>query len=133
MSAENVRIKYTGSALPGNAETVTIFDTTKLGSSTAGAVPIANFAALAGLNRLYVTFINDAAGTLKSYSSENGGTTWTQISSTAVAASAGNADTPFDYLIEPYQDWKLEWLNGATPQTTFRVAAALQGQRNPGV
>ena len=91
----------------------------------------AGFMAMAMLNRLYLTLINDQAGTLKSYSSENRGTTWTQISSTAVAASAANSENPYDYLIEPYSDWKLEWVNGATPQTTFRVAAALQGQRNP--
>lgn len=128
MAADNVRIKYTGSALPGNAETVTIFDTTAGGGQMG-----AGFMALAELNRLYLTIINDQAGTLKSYSSENRGTTWTQISSTAVAASAANSENPYDYLVEPYLDWRLLWVNGATPQTTFRVAAALQGQRNPGV
>lgn len=128
MSAENVRVRYTGSALPGNAEVVSIFDTTAGGGQMGAA-----FMATAGLNRLYVTFINNQAGTLKSYSSEDRGATWTQISSTAVAASAASSENPYDYLIESYADWKLEWTNGATPQTVFRVAAALQGQRNPGV
>lgn len=125
MSAENVKVKYQGTALPGNAEVVSIFDTTKgMG---------ADFMAMTGLNRLYLTLINSQAGTLKSWSSEDRGTNWTQVSSTAVAASAANSENPYDYLVEPYSDWKLEWTNGATPQTVFRVAAALQGQRNPGV
>jgi hypothetical protein len=124
MSAETVRIKYTGTALPGNAETVSIFDTTLTG--------ISNFVAISRLHRLYLTIVNDQAGTLVSQSSENGGTTWTTISSTAVAASAANSENPYDYLIEPYRDWRVRWTNGATPQGSFRVAAALVGERSPG-
>lgn len=120
---ENVRIKYTGSALPGNAETVTIFDSTSTG--------ISNFAAIARLHRLYVTVINDQAGTLVFQSSENGGTAWTTINSTAVSASAANSENPYDYDIEPYRDVRLRWTNGATPQTSFRVAASLIGERSP--
>lgn len=127
MAAENVKVKYVGSALPGNAETVVLFSTTA--NSGMGAA----FIASAQLNRFYMTLINDQAGTLNAYSSENRGTTWTKIYTSAVAASAANSESPYDFLIEPYSDWKLEWVNGATPQTTFRPAMALQGQRNPGV
>ena len=127
MSSENVRVTYTGSALPGNAEVVTIFDTTKTPNGMGAA-----FVAIAGLHRLYVAIVNDQTGTLKSSSSENRGKTWTQIDSLAVAAVSANSENPSDWLIEPYLDWKLEWTNGATPQGTFRVAAALQGERNPG-
>lgn len=126
MAAENVKIKYTGTALPLAGTTVTIFDTTK--DPNMGA----NFIAHAGLNRLYVTLINDQTGTFNAYSSENRGTAWTKIYTVAVAASAANSDTPYDFLIEPYSDWKLEFVCGGSNQTTFRVAAALQGQRNPG-
>lgn len=126
MSAENVKVKYTGVALPGAGATVSIFNTVTAGFG-------ANGIASASLNRLYVTLINDQAGTWNAYSSEDRGTTWTKIYTAAVAASAANADTPYDFLIEPYSDWKLEFVNGGTPQGTFRVAAALQGQRNPGV
>ena len=79
-----------------------------------------------------MTLINDQAGTLNAYSSVDRGTNWTKIYTAAVAASAANSESPYDFLIEPYADWKLEWVNGATPQTTFRPAMALQGQRNPG-
>lgn len=125
MSAENVKVKYVGSALPGNAETVVLFTTVNTGMG-------ANFMSIASLNRLYMTLINDQAGTLNAYSSENRGTSWTKIYTAAVAASAANSESPYDFLVEPYADWKLEWVNGATPQTTFRPAMALQGQRNPG-
>lgn len=132
MAADNVKIKYHGSALPGNAETVTIFDTTDGLAGTGASQMPANFMALAQLNRLYLALVNDQAGTLKSYSSEDRGKTWTQIGSLAVSAVAANSENPSDWLIESYSDWRLLWVNGATPQTTFRVAAALQGQRNPG-
>jgi len=127
MSAENVKIKYVGSALPGNGETVVLF------STTANTGMGANFMAEAQLNRLYLTLINSQAGTLNAYSSEDRGVNWTKIYTAAVGISAANSESPYDFLIEPYSDWKLEWINGATPQTTFRPAMALQGQRNPGV
>lgn len=127
MSAENVKIKYVGSALPGNGETVVLF------STTANTGMGANFMAEAQLNRLYLTLINSQAGTLNAYSSEDRGVNWTKIYTAAVGISAANSESPYDFLIEPYSDWKLEWVNGATPQTTFRPAMALQGQRNPGV
>jgi hypothetical protein len=124
MSVENIKVKYTGSALPGNAETVSIF-------STVVAFPGQGMIQSMEIHRLYLTLVNDQAGTLKSYSSENRGVTWTQISSTAVAIASANTDQPYDYLIDPYTDWKLDWVNGATPQTSFRVAASLQGDRTP--
>jgi hypothetical protein len=127
MPVENVRVKYTGSALPGNAEVVSIFDTTAGGGQMGAA-----FCATAQLHRLYVTIINSQAGTLKSWSSEDRGKNWTQIDSLAVSAASAGTENPSDWLVEPYLDWKLEWTNGATPQTVFRVASALQGERGPG-
>lgn len=125
MSVENIKVKYGGSALPGNAETVNIF-------STVVAFPGANMIQSMEIHRFYLGIVNDQAGTLKAYKSSNRGVTWTQIDSQAVAAAAGSAENRSDWLIDPYADWKLDWLNGATPQTTFLVDAALQGERTVG-
>lgn len=114
--------KYTGSALPGNAESVTLVDTTTF--------PGAKFLQGAGIHRIIVGLVNDQAGTLKASISMNRGTTWTQIvADQAVAAAAANSENINDYLLEQYPDWRLVWTNGATPQTTFIVNIAGEGQR----
>jgi hypothetical protein len=132
MSDEDVKIKYTGSALPGNAEVVVLVATAP--TYTAGVsdnlgFTIANYLQESKIRRIVVGLINDQAGTLKEYISPDRGVTWTQISSTAVAAIAANSQNIYDFLVEHYSDWKLEWTNGAAAQTTFTVNIVGVGQR----
>lgn len=116
---QSTKVKYTGSALPGNAETVNIF-------STVSAFPGKNYAAMHGRNRLEVSIKNDQTGTLKGYRSSDRGVNWVQVyPDTAVAAPASGATNFYDFLIVEFEDFKLDWLNGATPQTVFHVDAAL--------
>lgn len=119
------KAKYTGSALPGNAEVVVLFATAPTytaGVSDNRGFAIANFLQQAGVHRVLVDLTNDQAGTLKAYQSNDRGVTWTQVTAdTAVAASAANSENMYDFLVEPYSDWKVTWTNGATPQTTFTV------------
>ena len=128
---EVVRLKYTGSALPGNAELVNIASSVSLFSG-------AGMAQGAGLKRLVVSIKHDASGTLKFYSSRdraNGAATvssWTQVADSGAIAAPTYTST-YDYVIEPHMDWKLDWLNGATPQTTFSVDVALTDERGPTV
>lgn len=118
--------KYTGSALPGNAEVVSIFNSVT-------AFPGAQMLATLGIKRLIFSVDNDQAGTLKAYKSGNRGTTWTRVlADIAVVAAAANTETVKDFLIEQYADFKLEWTNGATPQTVFNVSVALEDTRNLG-
>lgn len=135
--SETVRLKYTGSALPGNAEVVSLFDSVV-------AFPGANYLPMLHMKRLQLDILHDQAGTLKWYKTQNRGLTsvtgagssattiWLQIGSLAVAAGAANTSDTFDFLVEEYQDFKLEWTNGATPQTVFSVDTALSDERNKG-
>lgn len=112
---QSTKYKYTGSALPGNAETVTLF-------STVAAFPGKNYCAMLGKNRLEVSIKNDQSGTLEGYKSVDRGVNWVQVfPDTAVAAPAAGAVNFYDFLIGEYDDFKLDWVNGATPQTTFGI------------
>ena len=117
------QIKYVGTALPGNVEVVTLFDTVASGWG-------ANAFSTLEVSRIYVALVNSQAGTLKEYKSLDRGVTWTQIDpDRAVAAVAANSENGYDYLVAPYQDWKLTWTNGATPQTLFSASIAATDQR----
>lgn len=123
MNTKQVKFKYTGSALPGNAEVVTFLD-----STTAGFP--GNFGDTFGLARIIVRLVNDQSGTLTLEVSTNRGTSWTTISTNAVSASAANSENAYDFLIEGLADIRIKWTNGATPQTTFIPSIAGTSQRH---
>lgn len=110
--SHQVKFKYTGSALPGNAEVVTFLDTTGTGFG-------ANWCDTIGVARVLVRLINSQAGTLNMQVSVDRGTNWTTISTNAVAASSANNENDYDFLVEGLPDVRIQWTNGATPQTTF--------------
>jgi len=128
MSADTTIVKYIGAALPANGQVVSIFDTTV-------AFPSAQYLAMNKMKRLQVDLFNDQAGTYFWYKSQtrntNPGATpvWQVIGTKAIAIPAANTTNTDDFLIEEYSDWKLEWTNGATPQTKFIVDLALSGER----
>lgn len=118
--------KYTGTALPTGANTVTLF-------STVTAYPGANYLQGHGVHRLSIWLQNDHTGTLKAYASEDRGVTWTRVEAdVAVSASATNDENRYDYLVENYSDFKVDFTNGGTNQTTFNVRMALVDSRNLG-
>lgn len=124
MSSHPIRIKYVGTALPGNGATVTLFSTVDAGWA-------ANGFALLGIARLIFSINNDQSGTLKAYQSTDRGVTWVQaVADDAESASGATAENINDYLVEQYADWKLDWVNGATPQTRFTVNIAADSMRN---
>jgi len=76
-----------------------------------------------GIKRFTLTMKNSHSGTLKAYCSTNGGTTWDEYSSQAVAAAgSGVVNGPYDFLVDPFYDWKLDFVNGGSAQTTWRLA-----------
>ena len=134
MSDEHVRFKYTGSALPGNAETVIILATAPTSGSFTGVIAgpgnIGHFFQTSKIRRVVLALVNDQAGTLKEYKSMDRGATWLQINpDIAVAASAANSENIYDFWVEPYVDWKLAWTNGAAAQTAFSPDIVGVGQR----
>ena len=135
MSDELVRFGYTGAALPGNAATVVLLATAPTSGSGTGVIAYPadsghQFQKM-GIRRVALSLTNDQAGTINEYQSLDRGATWVKIFTAAVAASAANSENQYDFWVEPYQDWKLEWVNGATPQTTFIPNMVGTGQRNP--
>ncbi len=82
-----------------------------------------------GLKRLVVDIKHNAAGTLNWYKSNDRGTNWHQLDAEAVAAPAATESTTRTFLIEEYDDFKLEWVNGSSAQTTWAVNVALSPER----
>jgi len=120
--SQSTRFKYTGTALPGNAAVVVIFTTVQLGWG-------ANFLATNGIQRILVSINNSQSGTLNAYQSSDRGANWVKIDTLAVAAAAANTERINDYFVTQYADWKLEWVNDATPQTVFTVNIASAAER----
>lgn len=119
-----VRFKYMGTALPSvNGTTYPLF-------STVTAFPMANGFQSMGFNRLELTIYNDQSGTIKAYQSPDRGITWIQVQADQ-AVSAANKENFFDWLVESYADFKVDWVQGATPQMAFSPNfAAVLGERN---
>lgn len=133
MSADTAIIRYTGSAPGADANTYSIFDTVT-------AFPAPRYVAMNRMKRLQVGLSNSQAGTYNWYKSSSrvsnpslatGGVTWTQIGTRAVAAGA-TAENTDDFLIEEYDDFKLEFVNGGVAQATWVVNIALSGERVKG-
>lgn len=125
MSESFARPKYVGTALPTGATTETLF-------STVAAFPGKGYPAMCGVKRLVIDIKHSHAGTMKAYRSKDRGVNWDQIyDSGSIAAPAATSSTIRDFAIEQYDDWKLDWLNGGTNQTTFNVDMALADERAP--
>lgn len=130
MSAETTIIRYTGATPGADANTYPFFDTVT-------AFPAPRYVAMNQMKRLQVGLSNSQAGTYNWYKSSSRVTnpslttsqvTWTQIGTVAVAAGA-TAENTNDFLIEEYDDFKLEFVNGGVAQATWVVNLALSGER----
>lgn len=112
-------------ALPGISATVVIFDSTAaFGPKQLRHVPLA---------RISFAVMNSHTGTLKASRSSNGGTNWDVFDSRAVTVPASNTISgPYDYLIDTYEDFKLEFVNDGTAQTTWRPELKGHENRQPG-
>jgi hypothetical protein len=114
---EKTYVPYKGAALPGNAETIVLFSST-----------VAFGARAAQHYRCFwvdVAFTTDALGgtqTVRLEKSNDGGVTWITVG-TATNVIAGN--TSKEFFVSPYQDFRIVYLNGTTPQTLFAVDLVL--------
>jgi hypothetical protein len=106
------------STVPQGSNTYNIFDSTAQG--------VGGLLDLIWASRFIVTIQNDQIGTLKAYWSADKGTTWNQYDTQNVTIpGAGLSSGPFDYLIDLYRDWKVDFVNGGTNQTTWRGNMAM--------
>lgn len=81
------------------------------------------------VKRISFEAFHDQAGTLKAFRKSRGATTWDQYDTQVIGIPPANTITgPFDYLIDTFWNWKLEWLNGGVTQTTWRPS--MHGHEN---
>lgn len=137
MSAETTIIRYTGATPGADANTYSFFDTVT-------AFPAPRYVGMHRMKRLQIGLSNSQAGTYNWYKSSSRVTnpalantqdttkvTWTQIGTLVVAASGATENT-LDLLIEEYDDFKLEFVNGGVAQATWVPNIALSGERMKG-
>lgn len=112
-------------ALPLGSATATLFDSTvAFGPKQLRHLPI---------KRLSFASEHDQAGTLVLSRSIDGGTNWDVYYSNAFSIPAANNITgPVDFLIDTFEDVKLEWTNGGTNQTVWRPELHGHEDRVPG-
>jgi len=117
------KLRYMGDTPGADSDTYNLVDTTLLGGGS-------NFFAHSGTAKVELFLKNADTGTLKEYVSEDGGVNWSQISETAVSAAAATGQNAYSFVVEPYRDWKLDWVNGGSAQTTWVVSMALVSDRS---
>ena len=119
----NTRVTYTGATPGADTNTYPIFTT------VTNAWP-AGFAAMEGISKLVTDLKHSHLGTYKWYKSSDRGTNWLQIGEEDIGAPAAT-DTVFrEFVIEPYADFKLDWINGNSAQTTWVYDIVLIGDRS---
>lgn len=125
MSHENISIAVSTTA-PVDAETTVLFiSTTAFGN--------AKMLRHLGIKRISFAVEHSHAGTLTAYRSSNSGTSWDVYNVQTVGVpAANNISGPYDYLVDTFDDWKLEWTNGGTTQTTWRPEMHGHMDRQPG-
>lgn len=115
------RLKYAGATPGADANTYNLWTT----ETAAGG----NLMALAGVRYFVLDLKNSAAGTLKIYKGSArpsaGAVTFSQIEQYSVAASPTAESSKFEFNIEPYTEWKIDWVNGGSTQSTWLVDMAL--------
>jgi hypothetical protein len=114
------RAQYGGATPGADSATYVLFTTQPTATGIAQ-----NLLAGAGIRKIVLDLKNNQSGTLNTYKSGNGGTTWNQISTEAVGATGSTADVHREYPVEGIQDFKIEWVNGGSAQTAWVVDVAL--------
>lgn len=104
-----------GVALPTGATTVDLFNSVTAGMRAGMSTY--------GMQKLRLNLQNSQAGDLTLSESKDGGVTWTQVATDAVALVASPATTynHFEWLIGYFKDIRLQWTNGGVNQTVFEV------------
>lgn len=106
------QIPYRGTALPGNAEAITLFNTVVAFGLNAAPHYQVYWADLS------ISADQNTNNTVVLQKSTNG-TTWVTVASVTVTNAQPSNESSF--YVAPHQNWRLVYTNGTTPQTTFSV------------
>lgn len=115
---------YSGSTPGADTNTYGIF-------SSVSAFPGKRMLPGHGYRRFVVGIRHSSAGTVNLYKSADRGTNWV-LADTFSAASTTEEDL-YDALIEHFDDFKVEWVNTGSAQTTWVVSLAASPERAPSV
>lgn len=116
------RVKYAGSTPGADSNTYAIF-------SSVTAFPLACAMQAAGMKRVVVVFAHSNTGTINVYRSADRGTTWAQVSTRIIVGPSATGSSCFDVNVSMFSDFKLEWVNGGSAQTTWTVDIALTDEQ----
>jgi hypothetical protein len=108
-----MNIPLISTTTPGISATVELFNSVTL----FGARNMMNMP----LKRIAVNIFNDQTGTIRFHRSIDGGTTWRVFRSVAVAIPAANTINSYEQNLDIFRDVKVDFVNGATAQTTWEV------------
>lgn len=121
MSEEYSVTRYYGSTPGADTSAYVLYSTTsQLGQAIQQGDP--------GIHRLRVDIACTQNGTLNLYKSRNRGTTW-RLVETAAATGNANETVKDEYLMEPFYDYKLEWVNGGAAQAFFEADLSIVPDR----
>lgn len=126
MSCHKTYVPYKGTALPGNAEVITLFNSvTAFGIDAAPHYHInwVDIAVLADQNANNTVALQKSAD----------GTNWVTVETAIVDAAGGAGVDPdrISFFVGVYENFRVVYTNGATVQTTFNVDLTLNGERSP--
>lgn len=123
MPGENIQFAVSGGTPGADANTYTLFDSTVCFGAPNQSNSKSTTLAAHDISRIEFSVKNSQAGTLNAQFSQDKGTTWTTYDTRAVAiAGANTISGPFDYLVDPFPDWRLQWVNGGVAQGTWLPA-----------
>lgn len=132
---ESLKVKVTSSTPGADSNTYNLFNSTLCFAAPSSKAGVPTAFRSYCISRLEFRLTNDQSGTLKFYTSVNGGTTWAQTGGdiAVLASSSTDINGPYDFLCDPYDDVKLDWVNGGSAQTTWAPGITLiRGDRAPG-
>ncbi len=125
MSCHKTYVPYKGTALPGNAEAVTLFNSVVAFGLDAAPHYHINWVDIA------ITFdanLNNTVALQKS----NDGTNWTTVSTLTISTAGDESDpNSISFFVGTFENFRVLYTNGVTPQTAFAVDLTLNGERSP--
>lgn len=124
---DRVQVAVVASTPGADTNVYSMFDSTVTFAAPTASNSKSTTLAAHNVARIEFTLTNSHAGTLKAYRSVDKGTNWDQVGGDiAVAASAAtDINGPYDFLVDPYADFKITWTNGGSAQTTWRPGVSL--------
>lgn len=119
--SESAIVVYSGSAPGADTNVYPLF-------SSVTAFLGMRAAQMAGMKRLIIDLKHSNDGTFRLSKSSNRGVTWTIVNEQA-ATGGGTDSNTYDANIEPYDDFKVDWVNGGSAQNPWYPSIAFSDER----